>query len=393
MVGRSGAKRVVVAGAGEIGRMIAFLLAERRVGRAKWDVLAVDASQETLARVKQAAPDALTRRVDFRRAADLDAAFAGAWAVVSAAPFAFNPLIAERAVAAGAHYLDLTEDVAVTNRVRKLAEKAPTLLVPQCGLAPGFVTIAAMPLVRRMGVVRSLKLRVGALPRRPSNRLQYNLTWSTAGLVNEYVQECDVVVGGRPAKAPALQNLERLTLDGVDYEAFNTSGGLSTLPEALAGRVQELNYKSIRYPGHCEYMKFLLDDLGFGATPERVAELVRLLDERLPRTREDVVVVYVSAIGDEDGALTERSFAVRVFAVERGGETWTAIQRTTAGSACATLELMAEGALPRKRGFVRQDEIPFEAFMATEFGRFAFPDAEAAAAAPVPRRRPASRRG
>jgi saccharopine dehydrogenase-like NADP-dependent oxidoreductase len=219
--------------------------------------------------VAQVAVDHLTRKypqvkgqvVDFGNGPSLDAILKGAWAVVSCAPFHCNPLIAERAKAHGVHYFDLTEDVEVTQKVKDLAEGSKTLFAPQCGLAPGFITIAANHLMKSMTEVSDLRLRVGALPRYPSNRLKYNLTWSTEGLINEYCNPCESVENGQLTTVPPLEQLERLTIDGVDYEAFNTSGGLGTLAITLKDRVKNVNYKTIRYPGHCDLMKFLLHDL------------------------------------------------------------------------------------------------------------------------------------
>jgi len=108
----------------------------------------------------------------------------------------------------------------------------------------------------------TVRLRVGALPQYPANALNYNLTWSTDGVINEYIEPCEAVVEGKLSEVPALAEREEFSLDGVTYEAFNTSGGLGTLCETLAGRVRTLNYKTIRYPGHVAIMKALLNDLG-----------------------------------------------------------------------------------------------------------------------------------
>src|SRR5262249_23188054 len=159
---------------------------------------------------------------------------------------------------------------------------------PQCGLAPGFVTIVAGHLLGQLDSVRDLRLRVGALPRYPSNRLRYNLTWSTQGLINEYCNPCDAIADGKPGAGPPLERLERLSIDGVDYEAFNTSGGLGTLAQSLAGKLRNLSYKTIRYPGHCELMRFLLHDLGMRA---HQAQLAEIFDRAIPSTPQDQVVI------------------------------------------------------------------------------------------------------
>ena len=158
--------------------------------------------------------------------------------MISAAPFQVTTGIAEAAVAAGAHYFDLTEDVTSARAVRRLAADARSVLMPQCGLAPGFVSVVASSLAASFDKLRSVSLRVGALPQFPSNALKYNLTWSTDGLINEYCNPCEAIVDGELRQVPALEELEALSFDGVAYEAFNTSGGLGSLCDTLLGQVE-----------------------------------------------------------------------------------------------------------------------------------------------------------
>ncbi len=353
---------VLVLGAGKIGRMVAHLLAssgeyELRVGDVRRE-----AAESAVAHLRSTTPIGLA--FDDRSA--LDDAMRGAEAVVSCAPFASNPGIAERARANGLHYLDLTEDVAVTKKVAALAKDAQTAFIPQCGLAPGFITIVANHLIAPMSEVRDLRLRVGALPRFPSNRLKYNLTWSTEGLINEYLNPCEALVEGEMRSLPALEHLERITVDGVQYEAFNTSGGVGSLAESLRGRAHNVHYKTIRYPGHNELIKFLLEDMGMR---EHRAELQRIFERSLPATAQDQVVVFVNATGTVNGQYLERSYANTLLHKEIDGRSWSAIQITTAAGVCGVLDLLLEGHLPRK-GFVRQEEVSYDAFIANRFGRY-----------------------
>jgi saccharopine dehydrogenase-like NADP-dependent oxidoreductase len=289
----------------------------------------------------------------------------GAYAVVSCAPFHCNPLIASVAKRRGVHYLDLTEDVKVTKAVEELAKGAAVAFVPQCGLAPGFITIAANHLITGMSEIREVKMRVGALPRNPSNRLKYNLTWSTAGLVNEYCNPCEALIDGEFVLLPAMENLERLTIDGIEYEAFNTSGGLGTFAATLRGRARNVTYKSMRYPGHNELMKFLLQDLRF---IDDQPGLCRMLENAVPGSDQDQVVIFVSASGSSGGRLLERTYATTIRHGVIDAKSWTAIQITTAAGICAVLDLLAAGKLPQK-GFVRQEDVPFDAFITNRFGR------------------------
>src|SRR5262245_62512822 len=143
-------------------------------------------------------------------------------------------------------------------------------------------------------VLDSVKLRVGALPQYPSNALNYNLTWSTDGVINEYCEPCEAITDGVRHEATALQEREEFSLDGVIYEAFNTSGGLGTLCDTLAGKVRELNYKTVRYAGHCEQMKLLVGELRLGEHREQFKEI---LERAVPVTFQDVVVTFCTVTG------------------------------------------------------------------------------------------------
>ncbi|HEX4098082.1 MAG TPA: saccharopine dehydrogenase NADP-binding domain-containing protein, partial [Caulobacteraceae bacterium] len=226
---------IAVIGAGKIGSMISDLLA--RAG--DYRVTVADRSAETLRQLRAELP-VETAQLDVADPEALDRLLAGKFAVLSAAPYHLTVRIAEAARRAGAHYLDLTEDIASTRHVKALAEGAKTAFIPQCGLAPGFITIAAADLCRRFDVLHDVRMRVGALPKYPSNALNYNLTWSTDGLINEYCEPCEALVDGQPHETSPLEELEEFSLDGVTYEAFNTSGGLGTLCESLRGKARNL---------------------------------------------------------------------------------------------------------------------------------------------------------
>ncbi|MBX6369071.1 MAG: saccharopine dehydrogenase NADP-binding domain-containing protein [Rhodospirillales bacterium] len=356
--------RVIIFGAGAIGAAIAEMLA----AAGGYRVTVVDRDSAALARLR---PRGLElRQVDVADRASLLDAARGHDAVVSALPFFLNRAVAEAALKAKAHYLDLTEDVATTRAVRRLADGASRAFIPQCGLAPGFVGIAAHALAQRFDRLRDVRMRVGALPRNPTNALKYNLTWSTDGLINEYCNPCEAIRHGRLVELAPLEGLERFSLDGVEYEAFNTSGGLGTLCETLAGKVETLDYKTVRYPGHRDIMKVLLDDLRLS---ERRQLLKEVLESAVPSTRQDVVLVFVAVSGWREGRLVEESFVRKIYGGE-AREAFSAIQAATAAGLCAMLELLAAGKIPQQ-GFVRQEEARLEDVLATRFGA-AFADGE-----------------
>jgi saccharopine dehydrogenase-like NADP-dependent oxidoreductase len=366
-------ERIAIVGAGKIGSMIAELL----VRSGDYAVTVIDRSETALERLETAA--AVTKvAADIKQGDTLRKILEGKYAVLSAAPYHATRLIAEAAKSAGAHYLDLTEDVASTRAVKQLATGARTAFIPQCGLAPGFITIVASDLASHFDELQDVRMRVGALPKFPSNALNYNLTWSTDGVINEYCEPCEAIVNGQLRETQALEELEEFSLDGVLYEAFNTSGGLGTLCETLAGKVRNLNYRTIRYPGHAAIMKALLNDLRLRDRRELLRDI---LENAVPITLQDVVIIFVTVSGMRGGQLVQESYANKVYAAPVGGRIRSAIQITTAGGVCAVLDLLRQGHLPQS-GLIKQEEIALEAFLANRFGRvYAMPAVAASDAA------------
>jgi saccharopine dehydrogenase-like NADP-dependent oxidoreductase len=353
-------KRVLLLGAGKIGEMIAAMLADT----GDYDVVLGDQDELALARVAKNTK-VETRLVDATSHNSLTDAMAGCFAVLSAMPFSVNPGIGKAAKEAGCHYLDLTEDVASTRAIKDLARDSKSAFIPQCGLAPGFISIVANNLAKEFDSLQNVHMRVGALPKYPTNALKYNLTWSTDGLINEYLNPCEAVVGGKLKEVPPLEEIEHFSLDGVTYEAFNTSGGLGTLAESLEGKVQNLNYRTVRYPGHRDLVKMLLVDLRLADKPELMKEI---FEHAIPVTMQDVVLIFVTVSGYRDGRFMQESYAHKVYSRDMFGRVWSAIQITTASGICAVLDMLASGDLPQE-GFVRQEDISLDDFLANRFGR------------------------
>lgn len=353
-------KDVVVIGAGKIGSTIARLLSHS----GDYSVKVADRSAAQLGEI-ESHKAVRTVEIDIADRAALTALLAGKFAVLSAAPYHLTTAIAEAAAAAQVHYLDLTEDVESTRRVKEIAAGAGTAFIPQCGLAPGFISIVAYDLARHFDTLESVRMRVGALPQYPSNALNYNLTWSTDGVINEYIEPCEAIVNGELSEVPALEEREEFSLDGVTYEAFNTSGGLGTLCETLEGKVRTLNYRTIRYPGHVALMKALLNDLGLRHRREVLKDI---FENALPTTLQDVVVIFVTVSGTKNGRLVQETYANKVYAAPVGKIIRSGIQITTASAICAVLDMLAKGDLPQQ-GFIRQEDITLEAFLSNRFGK------------------------
>jgi len=351
--------RVVLAGAGKIGEAIVALLE----GSGDYEVTVIEQDVERLAPYREAG--LRTHCCVLSDQSHLVPLLAQHDAVISACPYFLTPLIAGAAREAGVHYFDLTEDVQSTRIVKKLAEGASTAFVPQCGLAPGFISIAAHSATQGFDSLRDVRMRVGALPIYPSNALKYNLTWSTDGLINEYCNPCEAIVDGGVREMPALEELEEFSLDGIAYEAFNTSGGLGTLCETLSGRVENLNYKTVRYPGHRDIIKMLIRDLRLGQNRRVLRDV---FEAAIPMTTQDVVLVFVTVTGHKHGRLVQDTFVRKIYSAQVNGRQLSAIQLTTAAGVCTMVDLMKAGMIP-DRGFVRQEEASLESFLSNRFGR------------------------
>ena len=351
--------KIALLGAGHIGQTIARLLH----ASGDYQVTVLDKNARYLATL--AAEGIATAEVDSADARALAAALRGQDAVVNALPYHLAVSAATLALECGCHYFDLTEDVAATKAIKELAQGARTVFMPQCGLAPGFIGIVAHHLASRFDEVRDVQMRVGALPAFPTNQLKYNLTWSVDGLVNEYCHPCEAIHGGELISALPLEGLEHFSLDGTEYEAFNTSGGLGTLCETWAGKVRNLDYKTVRYPGHRNLMKFLLDDLALSRDQELLKDVMR---KSMPATMQDVVLVFVTVSGMKNGVLLQEVFARKIFADRDAAAPLSAIQITTAAGICAALDLFRDGKLPQS-GFVRQEQVALPDFLANRFGK------------------------
>lgn len=347
-------KHIAVLGLGKVGALAATLLGESgfavvgfdtRVARTPWsfEFEQLDlASQETLV-----------------------ATLARFEAVLSCLPYHLNASVARAAHAAGIHYFDLTEDVATTRTIIELSATSRGVMAPQCGLAPGFVGIVAANLARQFERCRTLRLRVGALPRHPTGLLGYAFNWSPEGVVNEYLNDCEVIEEGRHKWVSPMEWIETLYINGVKLEAFTTSGGLGTMCETYLGTIDNLDYKTIRYPGHVQLMNFFFHEL---LMRERRTLAGEILTHAKPPVDDDVVYIHVSAEGMVEGSLRRSEFVRAYLPLEIGGVNRTAIAWTTSASVVSVIEMVRDGALA-SRGFLRQESIPLAPFLRTVAGR------------------------
>jgi saccharopine dehydrogenase-like NADP-dependent oxidoreductase len=349
-------KNILVVGMGKVGSLVATLLSK------KFTVTGLD-------KAKPAYNYSLPFEIKVGDVSDL--VFLGGIlsnydAVVSALPFYLNLPIAKLCAEKGKHYFDLTEDVPTTNAIRELAKTATCVMAPQCGLAPGIIGIIGADLASKFTKLRDIELRVGALPRYPNGLLGYSFTWSPAGVINEYINDAEVIQNGEQKMVSSLDGIEVINIEGQEFEAFSTSGGLATMCETYAGKVDTLNYKTIRYPGHAKLMRFLLYEL---VMKDKRKEIEKILTEAKPPVQEDVVYVYAVVEGWKGEIMEREEYFKAYYPIVIDGNHWRAISWTTAASIAAVVEMVANGTLPSK-GFIKQEEISFEAFLNTSTGQY-----------------------
>lgn len=357
--------RVLVIGAGKIGSLITFLLTNSN----DYQVYLADLHEDNpyvkrmgeLPNFKYVTLDA--KEIDnisrFMKENKIEA-------VISSLPFYCNVPIAKAAAANNIHYFDLTEDVETTDAVLEISKTAKSAFVPQCGLAPGFISIVAHHLMKNFPKLDTVKMRVGALPTNISNSLQYSLTWSTDGLINEYGNMCQGVDDGEEVTLLPLEGLEQIKVDGLTYEAFNTSGGIGSLAQSYRGRVKHISYKTIRYPGHCDKIKFLMNDLKLNQDRDT---LKRIFEHAIPKTYQDVVLVYVSVTGEQDDQFIEENYVKKFYPKRINGQRWSAIQLTTACGICSVVDLVLNNS-NKYQGFVRQEQFSLDDLTNNRFGEY-----------------------
>ncbi len=358
-------QQVLVIGAGKIGQLIASWLATT----GDYQVHLADVMFES----DDLGIDQTARR--FMQLVTLDAkdksavsAYVKAQAIgtiISSLPFYANENMADIALTHSCHYFDLTEDTKVSQHIRAKAQDAKKTIATQCGLAPGFISILAKEMMQPFSKIESVSLRVGALPEQAHHALKYALTWSTEGLINEYANPCFGILNEKLTSLQPLEDLETIELDGALYEAFNTSGGLGSLAETFQGQVKNLNYKTVRYPGHCEKIRFLMYDLKL---IEDRATLKKIFEKAIPRTEQDIVLVYVSVDGWQKDHFFEKTYFRKYYPKIIAGKLWSAIQVSSAAGICAVVDLVLTNPA-HYQGVLLQENISLKIFLENRFGQ------------------------
>lgn len=357
-------QKIIIAGSGKIGTLIGLLLANTN----DYQVLMLDKAFKKMHRTRLEKVKQLScHEIDITDQKSFSAFLnkEKAHAIVSCLPYYCNLTLVEQALKHHLHYFDLTEDTAVAQKIQLLSAENPNIvLMPRCGLAPGFIGLIAKALSESFDELHEVKLRVGALPINSNNALQYALTWSTDGLINEYANDSEIVYAGETKWVPSLEGLETIKIDGITYEAFHTSGGLGNLADILRTKTKGLNYKTIRYPGHCEKMRFLMDGLHLRDHREI---LKNILEDAIPKTYQDVVIVYVSVTGMENGHFIEKNYLNKIYPKKLFQYDWSAMQFTTASSVAAVIDIICTDKNAPK-GYLCQENLNIDTFLNNRFG-------------------------
>lgn len=373
--------KILVLGAGRMGLGAAYDLAHNSEAETVTVAdLDLERARAVVATVKSA--KLTPAQVDVTNDGQVIKLMRGHDAAISCVTYFHNLRLARAAIEARVSFCDLGGNNSVVDSELALDEEARAAeinIIPDCGLAPGMVSVLAAHGAARFAELEELHIRVGGLPQQPRPPLDYQIVFSVEGLINEYVERARVIRGGKIIEIDSMTELERLTFPPPfgEMEAFQTSGGTSTLPESFAGRVRELDYKTIRYPGHCEKFKMMIDlgltgsdvlDVdGARVTPRRV--FGEMLLRHLPADEPDAVLIRLEFRGrlqrveDELGGKQAvlRYDIIDYFDEQTG---LSAMMRTTAFPASIIAQMMARGETLMRGATPQERCIPPETFVA-----------------------------
>lgn len=365
--------RFLVLGAGRMGYAVSFDLLKNN---AVTQVTVVDADERALSKLRTSVKDPRLAAVqaDLSDYEELSYLISGCDVVLSCATYKFNYELAKAAIEAGTHFCDLGGNEDIVRKqflLDEMAREGGIAIVPDCGLAPGLVSILAAHACEQLDELSEIRLRVGALPLEPKSPLNYAMFSSVEGLINEYVEDVTAIRNGKLLRLPSLQDVEEIEFPAPfgKLEAFNTSGGISTLPATFGDRVEHLDYKSIRYPGHCQMVR-MLRDLGLmDIRPLRLghqqvrprAILATLLERKLRKDEPDAVLVRVSVAGLKEGERTEIVWELVDYMDEATG--LSATMRTTAFPISIIAQMLADGTIRSRGSLAQETSIPAEPFL------------------------------
>ncbi len=285
-------------------------------------------------------------------------------AAISCVNYWYNSELSRTAIETQTNFCDLGGNNYIVDEQLALdaeAKNAGINIIPDCGLAPGMVSVLAMHGTNRFSEIEEIHIRVGGLPQNPQPPLNYQLVFSVEGLINEYIETARVIRGGEIKEIESMTELESLKFDNFpQLEAFQTSGGTSTLPDTFLGKIKELDYKTIRHAGHCDKFKMMID-LGLCSSEEIIADYVKitprkvlgeLLTRNLPADEPDYVLIRLEFVGKIEGEAKRLRYDI----VDKFDEATglSAMMRTTAFPASIIAQMLAKGDV-KMRGATPQE--------------------------------------
>lgn len=277
--------------------------------------------------------------------------------VLASTPFFLNRKIAEVCEKVGCDYFDLTESVEVTDFVKTLSNAR---YITQCGLAPGMVSIIANHLANQFDLVNDIEIKVGALPVDANNHISYYRTWSTEGLINEYIHSCPALRNGKLTTLEPLTLISNVIVNNCSLEAATTSGGLGSLAESYYGKANNVTYKTLRFPGHWKIMNFLKDNLGL---KDNFQTYVRLFNESIPQTVNDQVIILI----DVNGYIGKNFVTKQYSNIIKCTTEMTAIQQTTGSGVMCVIDSWAKGYLDHMKGWIAQEQLDYNSIWNSQY--------------------------
>ncbi|HDS08870.1 MAG TPA: hypothetical protein ENN73_01470 [Firmicutes bacterium] len=345
----------IIAGAGKMARAVCYFLIHQKDTN---DIIIFDKSRENLDYFKKFKNVKLVN-CDISRLKSLNKIKGRSKVLVSCLPYYFNLKLTMLCIDSEISFLDLGGNNDVVREQFRLSARAVSAgvgIVPDCGLAPGLVSLLTAYFVDYFDRTDEVKIYVGGLPVKPEPPLNYILVFSISGLINEYIEDAVILSVGKIKKVPSLTGLEKVKIKGGIYEAFYTSGGISTMPQTYKGKVKNLEYKTVRYPGHVEKIRFL-QELGF-FTPENRRHSEQVLERNLFRNEpEDLIVLKVTGTGLKNQKhLTKTIELIDYFDKKTR---LTAMMRMTGFPAAAVAVLLARGEIGKTGVLHQEKDIPY----------------------------------
>lgn len=362
---------IFIAGSGGIGQAVGLILAEFNVFKA--NIFFGDISQHALDDAVKFITEGCTRQVHVHGVLmpkdgsneNMDSMLKKCDVILDCLPGNQAPRLAELAKQHLCHYANLTEYVQETKDIISLSQNANTAFVLQTGLAPGFINILAHRLFEEfqenfgVDVVNSMHMKVGAISKNAPSPHYYAFTWSPIGVATEYLKDAEIVRNHKKIKVPALSGLERIIIDGDEYEDNFTSGGAADFPDAFAGKIKDLDYKTIRYPGHYQWVKNTLTTII--NNDDRIKALENIMLENIPSVEDDIVVVYASVEGkDSMGRLRRKEKSYKIFPSYVGKKRLRAIQTSTAAPLCEVAFMLLSN---NWKGTILQSQLSTQDFL------------------------------